>query len=202
MGYLYKIRHKINGKIYIGQTIRPIQERLEEHRKGTSSNCRLIYRSIKKYGWDNFDIDWYECPDEDLNDHEKFLVKVLGTLTPNGYNLKEGGGNGKLSEETKQKIGDGNRGKNHSDEHKKNNREAKLGEKNPRYGITGEKHPRSKRVYQYDLDGIFIESFVSCEEAAQHVEGGKSNINKCASGKYKRKTAYDFKWSYIMDIFI
>ena len=35
-------------KSYIGQTIRPIQERLEEHRTGKSSGCRGIYNAIKK----------------------------------------------------------------------------------------------------------------------------------------------------------
>ena len=92
-----------NGKIYIGQTIRPIEKRFEEHR--TKRMYGAIYNSIKKYGWENFEKDWYECPDEDLNFDEELLVREMGTLTPGGYNLREGGGNrGKLSEETKQKI--------------------------------------------------------------------------------------------------
>lgn len=120
------IENKLNGKIYIGQTVRPIQTRLREHRTG-KIGCTAIYNAIKLYGWKNFEIDYYECPDEDLNDDEDLLVREMGTLSPNGYNLKEGGGNGNLSEETKQKIGDANRGKSHSEETRQKMSESQLG---------------------------------------------------------------------------
>ena len=132
-----------SGKIYIGQTTRLIHTRLEEHRTGKSSDCVAIYNAIQFYGWDSFVIDWYEVPDGDLNKHEELMIEVLGTLSPDGYNLREGGGShGKMSEETKrrmseahlgeknhmfgknqseetkQKIGDGNRGKKNSEETK------------------------------------------------------------------------------------
>ena len=289
------LENKINGKIYIGQTIRPIEKRLEEHRTGKSKNCRLIYRAIKKYGWENFEKDYYECPDEDLNFDEDLLVSEMGTLSPNGYNLKEGGGNrGKLSEEskqkmseanigeknhnygktpseeTKQKMSEANLGKTHSDETKQKMREAKLGkkcsdetkqkireaklgDKNHNYGKTpseetkqkmreahlgkthseetkqklreanigkthsenhpmfgktpsketkqkmreaqiGEKNHSSKRVYQYDLEGTFVNSFGSVGEAERHLKKDRTHISSCARGE--RKTAQGFKWSY------
>jgi len=104
MGYIYMLTSP-SEKSYIGQTIRPVEERLKEHRTGKTSGCRAIYNAIQYHGWDAFEKDWYECPDEDLNKHEELMVEVLGTLYPNGYNLKEGGGaNGKMSKETKQKM--------------------------------------------------------------------------------------------------
>lgn len=205
MGYLYRIKNKVNGKSYIGQTIRPIEKRLEEHQKGNSNYCRLIYRSIKKYGWENFEKDWYECPDEDLNVHEDFLVEMLGTLSPNGYNLREGGGgNGKLSEETRQKMSESQRGKTKSKEHRQKISKAmieKMKSEEHRQKISeatkGEKHHRSNRVYQYDLVGTFIGSFGSCREAERHMGKDGSGIRKCARGDPKYKTAYGFKWSYV-----
>ena len=148
MGFVYKLTlKKKSRKAYIGQTIRDIHKRLEEHQL-ESSNCRAILRAIKKYGWDNFDKEWYEVPDEDLNFYEEMLVALLGTLAPGGYNLKEGGGNGRPSEETKQKIGEaltGEKnpmfGKEHTEETKQKMSEANSGEKNPMYGKTGEKNP-------------------------------------------------------------
>ena len=163
------------------------------------------------------------------------MVEVLGTLSPGGYNLKEGGGNAKhsvesrqkmsnshigipMDEETKQKISETVIGIPKSDEHKQNMRkpkeekhkknmripksdghkqrmsEARKGEKNHMFGKAGEKHHNSKRVYQYALDGTFINSFGSSGEAAWNLKKTGQNIRACASGKCK--TAYGFKWSY------
>jgi group I intron endonuclease len=215
MGYIY-ILTSPTGKIYIGQTTRPIHKRLEEHETGQSISLRGISGAIKKYGWENFEIDWYECVDDDLNKHERWLVTLMGTLSPNGYNLREGGGSrGKHSEESKQKNRESNSGKNsywfgkkQNEEHRQKRREAQLGENNHRWGskrsketkqkhsesIKGDKNHNSKRVYQYNLDGIFIASFGSTGEAERNLEKNGSSIRACACGK--RNTAYKFKWSY------
>lgn len=239
MGWIYHIKNKINEKSYIGQTIRPIEKRLEEHETGKNNGCRAIYNAIQKYGWENFDIDWYECSDEDLNKHEKWMVKLMGTLSPGGYNLKEGGGNGKMSEETKQKMSEARSGeknpmwgkkgdkspmygkshteetrrkqseahlgKTHDDERKQKNREAQLGKTRSKQtkqkhseSTKGENNHKSKRVYQYDLDGSFINSFSSTGEAGRYLNKDSSNIRACACDKTgRRPNAYGYKWSYI-----
>ena len=223
-----------NGKTYIGQTVRPIEVRLEEHETGKSKGCRRIYNAIQYHGWENIEKDWYYCPDEDLNKHEELMVEVLGTLTPGGYNLREGGGNhGKASEETKQKcreskLGDKNHnyGKNGEKHHnfgiprskevKQKISEALLGEKSYMFGIPrskeskqkqseallGDKHHKSKRVYQYSIDGVFIDSFGSVEEAGRNLDKDGTHIGACARGVKGHKTAYKFKWSYTLEIFI
>jgi group I intron endonuclease len=219
MGHIYMLKSP-SGKSYIGQTTRSVEERFKAHLK-KSSQCRGISGAIKKYGWENFELDWYECPDNELNKHEKWMVKLLGTISPEGYNLKEGGGNrGKMSEESKQKCREANLGKKASEETKermrkprgeefkqsmsgeKNPMYGKTGEKNPMYGTTGEKSPRSKRVYRYDLDGTFIDSFGSCREAGRYLNKKHSIIGRCARGSRKYKTAYNYKWSYNMEIFV
>ena len=263
MGFIYKLTYKESRKAYIGQTIRDIHKRLEEHQQ-LSSGCRAIYNAIKKHGWENFDKEWYEVPDEDLNFYEEMLVALFGTLSPGGYNLMEGGGSkGRPSEETKQKMkeaktgekhpmygktpsdetkkklskansgqkhpmygktpseetkqkmsealsGEKNHmyGKTHTEESKQKMSEARSGEKHPMYGktlseetkkkiskaLTGEKHHASKKVYQYTLDGTYVDEFGSFREAARAL--GKTNgslISMCARGDCK--DAYDFKWS-------
>ena len=251
MGFIYKLTHKESRKAYIGQTLRPIHKRFKEHQQ-LGSGCRAISGAIKKHGWENFDKEWYEVPNEELNFYEEMLVALLGTLSPGGYNLMEGGGSkgrpsdetkkkiskansgekaywhGKmLSEETKQKmseahtgktfreehkqkISEANLGKTHTEESKKKMSEAQSGEKNHMYGkehtaetkqkmseaTSGEKHHASKKVYQYTLDGTYVDSYGSSGEAARAL--GKtygSNINACARGD--RKDAYGFKWSRV-----
>jgi group I intron endonuclease len=239
MGYIYIIRHKVSGKAYIGQTIRPIEKRLAEHQL-SSNGCKAICGAIQKYGWENFDAEWYEIPDADLNFYEEMLVALLGTLTPGGYNLKEGGGaHGKPSDETKQKMSKAKTGekcymygKKHSDETKQKMSEAQSGEKHPNYGntlteetkkklskalsgknhrmyektlgtehkkkiseaLSGEKNPNSKNVYQYNLNGTFVNKFGSSGEAARTLGKSRSPIIRCAGGD--RKSAHGFKWSY------
>ncbi|AGE53183.1 GIY-YIG catalytic domain-containing endonuclease [Paramecium bursaria Chlorella virus Fr5L] len=242
MGFVYKLTYKVSRKAYIGQTIRPIEDRLKEHQL-ESSKCKAISAAIQKYGWENFEKEWYEVPDEDLNFYEEMLVALLGTLSPGGYNLREGGGaTGKPSEESKQKMREAHIGMSHteetrqkmkeaqtgktlSDEHKQKMKEAKTGEKNHMFGkehteeskkkmsdahagktqseetkqklskaMTSEKNHASKKVYQYTIDGIYVDEFASSGEAARAL--GKtygSSISKCARGKLP--SAYGFKWS-------
>ncbi|ABT15001.1 GIY-YIG catalytic domain-containing endonuclease [Paramecium bursaria Chlorella virus NY2B] len=211
MGFIYTLTSPSKKK-YIGQTTRSIDQRFDNHQK-KSSRCKAISGAIQKYGWDNFVVDYYECPDEELNKHERWLVELMGTLAPGGYNLREGGGCcGKLSEETKQKMSESRAGEKHwnyggtlSQTHKvaisaamsceKNSMFGRSGEKHPMFGRSGEKHHNSKRVYQYTLDGVYVHWFGSTGEAARALEkndGG--NIAACARGD--RPTAYDFKWSY------
>ena len=103
MGFIYMLTSP-NGKAYIGQTTEKVLEnRLKKHRL-LLSNCRALVNAVKKYSWEKFQIDSYECPDDELDKHEEMLIQTLGTLAPDGYNLKEGGSNNSPSEETRSKI--------------------------------------------------------------------------------------------------
>lgn len=180
MGHIYMLTSP-SGKTYIGQTIRPIEERLGEHQQ-KKSKCVAISNAIQKYGWEHFEKDYYECPDEDLNFDEELLIREMGTLAPDGYNLKGGGANGKASEETKQKMSESKTGKTKTDETKK-----KIGKNNP----------NSKRVYQYDLEGNLLRSFGSTLEASRYFKKSQStSISRCAKGVKGFGTAYGFKWAY------
>ena len=79
---LYKITNKINGKIYIGQTIQTLKARLWRHFKKDSKSA--ISLAIKKYGRDNFSIeelDSYKTL-EDLNNAEEYYIDWFNCLVP------------------------------------------------------------------------------------------------------------------------
>ncbi|AGE53501.1 GIY-YIG catalytic domain-containing endonuclease [Acanthocystis turfacea Chlorella virus GM0701.1] len=235
MGFIYMLTSPKN-KRYVGQTIRTFEERFKEHQE-QGSKCKAIYGAIQKYGWEHMKKEWIEIPDDELNFYEEMLVALLGTLVPSGYNLKEGGGNGRPCEEVKQKMSESHTGKTLTDDHKKNisnsmsgenhplfgktmtddhkqkisesttgrthtedakkqMSNAKKGDKSHLFGRTGEKHPRSKRVYQYNLDGTFVQSFATGGEAARSLNKKQgTSISECANGKCE--SAHGFKWSFI-----
>jgi len=53
---------------------------------------------------------------------------------------------------------------------------------------------KSKKVYQYTMTGKFIQEHDGCASAERSLNRSNSKISQCAMGK--RKSAYDFLWSY------
>ena len=93
---IYKITNKINGKIYIGQTIRAIKKRFKQHIRESSSGRgnALLNKTIRKYGKENFTIEEIGGANSqsELNYLEWLYVHNFNSLVPNGLNMKEGGG--------------------------------------------------------------------------------------------------------------
>lgn len=112
IGYIYKVTNKINGKIYIGQTIQSVKDRWYRHcGKSGISKAELnthFKRAILKYGKENFTIETIEvCDSTKLNDREKFYISYYNSYI-NGYNSTIGGQGGtkpfKTSEESETQI--------------------------------------------------------------------------------------------------
>jgi len=94
-GYIYKITNLVNYKIYIGQTIKTIDERWYEHIWYSKNKSNIhLYNSIKKYGIKNFKIkELLKCYNqEDLDFFEDYYIVVWDTMNPEkGYNKMRGG---------------------------------------------------------------------------------------------------------------
>ena len=104
MGYIYKIKNKIDNKTYIGQTTQDLESRWRNHRKN-SSNCRYLKSAFKKYGLENFEFKLVCITfDNQLDDMEIKYIEQYKCLVPNGYNIRLGGNSGKHHDETKRKI--------------------------------------------------------------------------------------------------
>jgi group I intron endonuclease len=118
-----------NGKSYVGQTMN-FEKRMREHNK-TTSGCLAIRDAILKYGFENMKVEILlkNLTIDEANKYEEFYIKEHGTLSPNGYNLREGGLNHTLSDEIKRKIGDKNRGRIKTPEQIEANRQKLLGRK-------------------------------------------------------------------------
>lgn len=96
--------NKINGKAYVGQSVN-IEERWRSNGKNYEG-CPKFYRAIKKYGWDNFEHILIEqnLLREEADQKEKEFIEKYNSIKA-GYNLKEGGLQGRLSEQSLIKMG-------------------------------------------------------------------------------------------------
>ena len=106
---IYKITNKLNGKVYIGQSI-DIDTRWRHHCNAKDNFA--IHNAIKKYGKENFKFEvLLECPVDMLNVWDRDMIALYDCISPKGYNLTEGGGGCKCSEETRLKMSEVKKGR-------------------------------------------------------------------------------------------
>lgn len=93
-GIIYCFNNTVNGKKYIGQTIRE-KERFKEH---LTNNKQLIDKAIRRYGIFKFEYVVLERIQGSAEDVHKALdlleekyINELDTMIPNGYNVLPGG---------------------------------------------------------------------------------------------------------------
>lgn len=100
---IYKIQNKLNGKIYIGQTMKDVNRRIAEHLKAQSH----IGNALRKYGIQCFDVMVIDVANdrEILCDKEMEYINLYDCKHPNGYNHTDGGeGVLNLSQESRDRI--------------------------------------------------------------------------------------------------
>jgi len=108
---IYKATNKINGKSYIGQTVKSLKKRIREHiNLSKNGSNRPLHAALRKYGPENFTWEIIvDCGDNQhfLNESEIFFIDRYNTKSPNGYNLTDGGegiSGFNHTEETKRKM--------------------------------------------------------------------------------------------------
>ena len=201
---VYLIKNIINNKVYVGQTIKSLAQRMHGHiadsRRGKNTK---MARAFKKYGENNFIFgELVSCNNcDELNEMEVYFIdKYRSTEDSYGYNLRIGGESGfKVSEETKRKISIASKraaqrardnggywlsGKKYSEEEK-----AYLSKV-----LSSESNPKNRPVLMYDKEGNFIKRFHSARESGRRLGKGASNIISCCNNKLK--SAYGYKWVY------
>jgi group I intron endonuclease len=104
-GIIYKVTNKLNGKVYIGQTIQPLGRRKGEHvyRFTHKTRDHLIYKAFNKYGFQNFAWEIVmECKsNEEMNMAEIKAIAWCNSYNK-GYNMTPGGDG--VSKETREKL--------------------------------------------------------------------------------------------------
>lgn len=97
---IYKFENKVNGKIYIGQSV-DLERRYKSHKNNYKNpNCssyeNIFYKALRKYGFENFSYEILEefenISKEELNELEIKYIKEYNSYE-NGYNMNPGGNN-------------------------------------------------------------------------------------------------------------
>lgn len=171
--WIYKITNIQNNKIYIGQTIRPIQNRFHRHMNDALNNILDTHfaRAIRKYGKDNFiieQIDQAQTQDE-LNKKEQYWIQYYNSVQ-NGYNetdaISKCGGNTYQSKTEKE-----------MEVIKEKIRQTKLGVKNPMA-------KKIKRINIITNEIDIFDTIISCAKACG-IKNGKTSITDRLNGKIK-----------------
>ena len=180
--WIYKITNIQNNKVYIGQTVRPIEQRFKRHLTDALNNILDTHfaRAIRKYGKENFiieQIDEAQTQDE-LNQKEQYWIKYYNSVNE-GYNetdaISKCGGNtyqSKTEEEMeviKEKI-----------------RQTKIGSKNP----MARKIKRTNIITQ-EID--IFDTIISCAKACG-IQNGKTSITTRLNGQVK--SPYKKTWIF------
>ena len=179
---IYKITNKINGKVYIGQTIRPVQYRFHRHINDAMRNIIDTHfaRAIRKYGPDQWLLEVIDNAEtqEELNQKEQYWIQYYNSVEE-GYNetdaINKCGGNtyrSKTEEEMeviKEKI-----------------RQTKIGNKNPMA-------KKIKRINIQTGEIDIFETIINCAKACG-INNGKTSIITRLNGQIK--SPFKGKWLF------
>jgi group I intron endonuclease len=203
---IYKATNLINGKVYIGQTVRSLDERMREHLRHSKT---AFDKALKKYGISNFRIETIDCATsiDELNAKEKYWIDIYNAFGKSGYNMCEGGGNTigyHHTEEAKRKMSvakkqmyKGNEnpffGKKHTPKSKAKMSQTRTGRIiTPEWKEHISQGSQSKRkVHNIETDEIFN----SIREAADKYGVPPTHITRVCKGKRKRTGGYH--WEYV-----
>lgn len=113
-GIIYKVTNTVNGKVYVGQTTQTMKERWGQHVRETKIGSQYIFhRAIRKYGAEAFHVEVLcECVSlEEMNRKERKYAWLHNAMSPHGYTLKAGNGKGAASQELRESISRGLKGR-------------------------------------------------------------------------------------------
>lgn len=182
--WIYKITNIQNNKVYIGQSIRPINQRFQRHINDALNNILDTHfaRAIRKYGKENFIIEEIDIANtqEELNEKEQYWIKYYNSVI-DGYNetdaISKCGGNtyqSKTDEEMeviKDKI-----------------RQTKVGNKNPMA-------KKIKRINIFTNEIDIFDTIISCAKACG-IQSGKTSITNRLNRKIKSPFKNTWKFEY------
>ena len=180
--WIYKITNIQNNKVYIGQTIRSVQDRFNRHLNDALHNVINTHfaRAIRKYGKDNFSWEIIDTANtqEELTIKERYWIQYYNSAKE-GYNetdaISKSGGNTYQSKTEKE-----------MEVIKEKIRQTKIGIKNPMAR-------RIKRTNIITGEIDIFDTIISCAQACG-IKNGKTSISTRLNGQ--TKSPYKKQWIF------
>ena len=171
--WIYKITNIQNNKVYIGQTIRPVEQRFHRHINDALNNILDTHfaRAIRKYGKESFIMETIDTAksQEELNQKEQYWIRFYDSVNK-GYNetdaISKCGGNTYQS---------------------KNDEEMSVIKNKIRQTKLGAKNPMARKVKRINIKTNEVDIFdtvIACAQACG-IKSGKTSITTRLNGKIK-----------------
>lgn len=182
--WIYKITNIQNKKVYIGQTICPIEQRFRRHINDALNNILDTHfaRAIRKYGKENFVIELIDTAQtqDELNKKEQYWIQYYNSVE-DGYNetdaISKCGGNTYQS---------------------KTEKEMKVIKEKIRQTKIGSKNPMARKIKRTNIITNEIDIFdtiISCAKACG-IQNGKTSITTRLNGQitspYKKTWIFEY----------
>jgi group I intron endonuclease len=148
---IYLVKNSVNGKSYVGQTIKPLKARWLQHLRDARNGSHYeLHRAIRECGERSFECRVLAKADstDQLKVLEEVHIREHNALSPNGYNVYRSGRDCEL---VREKIGIAHTGRKASIEQRVKTSNAMKGKKkgpqspehiaNHAAAIRGRKHP-------------------------------------------------------------
>lgn len=214
-GFIYKYTSP-SGKSYIGKTIGTLKRRAVNLVSGNGyKKCSLFWRAINKYGFLNFQVEIIEeAPLSELSDKEIFYIDKYNTKSPNGYNLAQGGDGGQRKEVYVYSAQNGELIEHYSslteasietgvpietisiilrqDRRKQAHNLTFLDHYIEQYDVNNFVRSNYAKVFVYDKNGNYIESYNSVSAASKNLNISVSSIERVLGGTSSHASYYQF----------
>ena len=174
VGYIYMIRNKENGRVYVGKTMNRVKERVQRHFREalTTNNSNELAKEIRKYGIESFEFDVLEEVHgnnrEEVNDRlyklEMFYAEKYDCFGK-GYNYLK-------------------------TRNKPNKTGVEKGRKFNGKGGTGSK----VKICMYDQKGNLVKKFNRVKDITEELDVHRSSVSNCLSRRKPHLKGYIFRW--------
>lgn len=167
-GTIYSIYNRQTSKYYIGQTINDLSKRWKEHiYQSNKHNQSPLYKSMRKYGLDSFNVKVIEeCSIDILDNRETYWIEQYDAYNK-GYNQTTGaGGQYRISDEVKDRISTTMTGVQKTPEHIESIKET-FKRNGVGFNIRGDGKHSSIKVKTINVDTLeetFYDSITECAD--------------------------------------